>query len=108
MALKNGLIYENVKDKLDSNGNQISKEMVIINDLRESLEGLLTKDLNKALKLGILDSRVLGDQYVLRLEYAELQYILRFIDKNILPYINDKNTAGQDLLNLFLLPSINS
>nr|WP_262906289.1 N-6 DNA methylase [Tenacibaculum finnmarkense] len=27
--------------------------------------------------------------------------ILKYIDINIVPYINDKNTAGQDLLNLF-------
>ena len=27
--------------------------------------------------------------------------ILKYIDNNIIPYINDKNTAGQDLLNLF-------
>ena len=29
--------------------------------------------------------------------------ILRYIDKNILPFINDKSTSGQDLLNLFFV-----
>lgn len=33
--------------------------------------------------------------------YRELKEILQFIDENVVPYINDKNTAGQDLLNLF-------
>ena len=31
----------------------------------------------------------------------ELEDILQFIDDNVVPYINDKSTAGQDLLNLF-------
>lgn len=57
--------------------------------------------LNKASKLSILNNKVLGDQDVRSLTYDELKDILSFIDDNVVPYINDKNTAGQDLLNLF-------
>ena len=57
--------------------------------------------LNKAEKIEILTRKVLEDQDVTSLTYDELKYILQFIDENVVPYINDKNTAGQDLLNLF-------
>lgn len=98
LALKNGLMYENVKEKINSNGNKNSKEKVIINNLRESLSGLLAKDsdpLNKVEKLAILNREVLEDQHISELSYTELQVILRFIDKNILPYINDKIQQGR-------------
>ena len=57
--------------------------------------------LNKAGKLSVLSSKVLDDQDIASLKYDELQKILEFIDNNIIPFINDSNTAGQDLLNLF-------
>ncbi len=44
---------------------------------------------------------MLEDQDVTSLSYQELTALLAYIDNNIIPYINDKNTAGQDLLNLF-------
>lgn len=58
-------------------------------------------DLNKAGKLSVLNNKVLDDQDITTLTYDELKDILEFIDSNVVPYINDKNTAGQDLLNLF-------
>ena len=57
--------------------------------------------LNKLGKLSILNNKVLEDQDVTSLTYKELKDILSFINSNVVPYINDKNTAGQDLLNLF-------
>lgn len=48
-----------------------------------------------------MNNKVLDDQDVTSLSYQELQSLLSYIDKNVVPYINDKNTAGQDLLNLF-------
>ncbi|MCV3456388.1 type IIB restriction/modification system, restriction/methyltransferase subunit [Campylobacter lari] len=101
LALKNGLVYKGVKDKLIENGKTISKKEIIINDIKSILEGLLVKNLNKAEKLAILNRKVLEDQFVLDLSYDELKEILSFIENEILPHINDKNTAGQDLLNLF-------
>ena len=104
LALKNGLVYKDVKETIDpKTGKAITPEKVIIKNIKDILEGLLTKggSLNKASKLAILNNKVLGDQDVTSLTYSELKEVLTFIEENIVPFINDKNTAGQDLLNLF-------
>ena len=103
LALKNGLVYEVVKPTQDEDGNQLEPEQVIIRDIKKILSGLLSRggDLNKVGKLAILNNKVLEDQDVTSLSYIELKTLLTYIDNNIVPYINDKNTAGQDLLNLF-------
>lgn len=107
LALKNGLTYKNVNATLDPNtGNNLPPEKVVIHSIKSILSGLLSKsgditDLNKAGKLSVLNNKVLDDQDITTLTYDELKDILEFIDSNIVPYINDKNTAGQDLLNLF-------
>lgn len=89
LALKNGLNYE----------NQLKKS--IMGGIEEVITNLLDKDLNKAQKLVILKTKVLDSQDVRALDSDSLQEILRKIEKDILPYINDKNTQGQDILNLF-------
>lgn len=106
LALKNGLTYENITKTIDANGYELSPEKSVISNIKSILSGLLSKngeitDLNKAGKLSILNNKVLDDQDISNLTYKELKNILEFIDLNIIPYINDKNTAGQDLLNLF-------
>ncbi len=104
LALKNGLVYENIKETINPNtGKPLLPNEVVLNNIKNILEGLLTKSgsLNKASKLAILNNKVLDDQDVQNLTYIELSDILKYIDNNIIPYINDKNTAGQDLLNLF-------
>ena len=104
LALKNGLVYKDVKETIDpKTGINLPSEKVLLKNIKDILEGLLTKSgsLNKAGKLAILNSKVLGDQDVTSLTYRELKEILEFVDYNVIPYINDKNTAGQDLLNLF-------
>lgn len=104
LALKNGLVYENIKATINpKTGKPLKAESVVINNIKDILEGLLTKSgsINKASKLAILNNKVLDDQDVQSLTYIELADILKFIDINIVPFINDKNTAGQDLLNLF-------
>lgn len=104
LALKNGLVYENIKETINpKTGKPLKAESVVINNIKDILEGLLTKSgsINKASKLAILNNKVLDDQDVQSLTYTELADILKFIDTNIVPFINDKNTAGQDLLNLF-------
>ncbi|HHX55303.1 MAG TPA: N-6 DNA methylase, partial [Clostridiales bacterium] len=89
LALKNDLVYE----KLSNSQIRAGIEGI--------LESLLEKDLNKAEKLTILKTKVLDSQDVRDLKDEEFQHILRDIKENILPYINDKSTMGQDLLNLF-------
>ena len=54
----------------------------------------------KAEELALLNRNVL---YVRQFTIAAFREILKFIENNILPFINDKNTSGQDLLNLFFV-----
>lgn len=89
LALKNGLIYEGLTTAQIRAG------------IEDVLTSLLEKDLNKATKLTILKNKVVDSQDVRDLKDIEFQAVLRNISKNILPYINDKSTVGQDLLNLF-------
>ncbi len=104
LALKNGLSYKDVKEMPDpSTGKTISQGKVLLKNIKDILEGLLAKggDINKANKIAILSNKVLDDQDVTSLSYSELKDVLLFIDQNVVPFINDKSTAGQDLLNLF-------
>ncbi len=89
LALKHGLIYKGLSTS------------AIIAGIREILTNLLNRNLNKAQKLSILDTKVLNDQDIRTLSAEDLINILTFIKDNILVYINDKTTMGQDLLNLF-------
>ena len=104
LALKNGLVYKDVKEQPDpKTGKKLTQEQVVLRSIKNILEGLLAKggNLNKLGKLSILNNKVLEDQDVTSLTYKELEDILSFINSNVVPYINDKNTTGQDLLNLF-------
>lgn len=89
LSLKNGLTYRECTNA----------------QIRAGIEGVLTsllnKDLNKATKLAILKTKVLDSQDVKDLDDEKFRFILYYIETNILPYINDKSTQGQDLLNLF-------
>ena len=93
LALKNGLDYSTPS----LSAAQIRTR------IKEVLEELLNSDINKAEKLALLNRNVLGDQYVRQLSIAAFREILKFIENNILPFINDKSTSGQDLLNLFFV-----
>lgn len=89
LALKNTLVYEGLSTKQ------------IISGVEEVITQLLNSDLDKAFKLGILKNKVLESQDVRSLNKEAFQEVVRYIEKNILPYINDKSTMGQDILNLF-------
>ena len=93
LALKNGLDYSTPS----LTAAQIRTR------IKEVLEDLLNSDINKAEKLALLNRNVLGDQYIRQLNIAAFREILKFIEDNILPFINDKSTSGQDLLNLFFV-----
>lgn len=93
LALKNGLEYKRPQIKAGQ----------IIAGIKEVLGDLLTNDINKASKLTLLDSNVLMSQDIRTLGIIDLREILTYIESKILPFINDKSTAGQDLLNLFFI-----
>lgn len=89
LALKNGLVYEG-----------LSTQQIIVG-VEEILKNLLDGDMNRAIKLTVLDEKVLKSQDVRELKNSDFTEILNFINKNILPSINDKSIQGQDLLSLF-------
>ena len=89
LALKQGLTYMGLTTAQIRSG------------IETELETLLNKCLNKAEKLVILKQKVVDDQCVRELKKEQFAEILDFIRDHILPYINDKTTQGQDLLNLF-------
>lgn len=92
LAIKNGLVY--------------SKEMKtaqIIGGIRTILEDLLEGSLKKAEKLTLIDKRVLKSQDIRNMKSEHLCHVLDYIKEKIFPFINDRNTAGQDLLNLFFI-----
>lgn len=95
LALKNGLDYKSIS----LSNSQIRAA------IKDTLEKLFNEngDLEKAKKLGLLDDKILKNQIVRSLKIEDLREILMFIEDNILPFINDKTTAGQDLLNLFFV-----
>lgn len=93
LALKNGLDYTHPS----LTAAQIRARV------KEVLEELLNSDINKAEKLALLNRNVLGDQYVRQLSIVAFREILKYIEDYILPFINDKSTSGQDLLNLFFV-----
>lgn len=93
LALKNGLDY-----KMPTlTAAQIRAR------IKEVLESLLTNDINRAEKLALLNRNILNNQYIRNLTIESLREILTEIQEKILPYINDKSTSGQDLLNLFFV-----
>lgn len=93
LALKNNLNYKII----DITTSQINVK------IKEILGNLLTNDINKAEKIAILSSRILENQEIRDLKVSDFKKILNYIESNILPFINDKSTAGQDLLNLFFV-----
>ena len=92
LAIKNGLVYD-----------RKMKTSQIIGGIRTILEDLLEDSLKKAEKLTLIDKRVLKSQDVRDMESENLCLILDFIKDKIFPFINDRSTAGQDLLNLFFI-----
>lgn len=89
LCIKEGLTYKGLTT------------LQIIGGIKEILTKLLTTSINKAEKLVILDKNVLENQSIIKMNKDNFIDILSFIENKIFPYINDKSTAGQDLLNLF-------
>ena len=94
LALKNDLEYNAPKLKAPQ----------IISGINDILSDLLDDDdKEKAIKLNLLNDKVLKNQDITDLQVEDWREILNFIKNNILPFINDKSTAGQDLLNLLFV-----
>ena len=91
LALKNHLKYQDLPTKQILTG--------IYNVLCDLLHD--DSDLQRLEKLSILHTDVLQDQKVEMLKAEELISIIDFINKGIMPYINEDTAKGQDLLNLF-------
>ena len=96
LALKNGMDYSNPK--------LTSKQ--IRAGIKEKLEDILdgsNTTAEKAYKVGLLYKNILENQNIRNMDVSAFREILDAIDNHILPFINDKSTAGQDLLNLFFI-----
>ena len=89
LALKEGLIYEGLPSEQIRTG------------IETILSALLHGDINRAVKLGILKIKVIDSQDVRDLTPESFHHILRYINSEILPFINRESSMGQDLLNLF-------
>ena len=115
LALKNGLDYKieiNLGDISGLTKEEIKKVEKTANarvnnqirsGIKSILEDLLTKDINKATKISLLNTNILENQDIRDLDANHFKQILHSIETDILPFINDKSTAGQDLLNLFFI-----
>lgn len=90
LALKNGLAYTSQMSTLQ-----------IIAGIKEILGSLLKDSMDKAVKLSVLQEKVLENQYVREIDSHNFHYLLNFIKENILPYINDTSHEGQDILSYF-------
>lgn len=91
LALKNGVKYE------DRTTGEILASM------DRTLDSLLRGDILRGEKLAVIKRKVLEAQAIEELTDESFRKILKKIDEEILPFINDKSTAGQDLLNLFFI-----
>lgn len=82
--------------------SSMSTEMIRA-EMKRVLGDLLLADVNRANKISLLDEKILNSQAIRDLDVNSFRHILKTVHENILPYINDKTTAGQDLLNLFFV-----
>lgn len=87
-----------LKSKMPYKG--LGTDMVLAG-VKQTLAQMLTPNLQKAKKLVILNDNVLHAQCIRELKPEQLEEIFEFVNTKILPFINDKSTMGQDLLNLF-------
>ncbi len=89
LALKSGLIYKNLPTSQ------------IITGIRDKLGNLLQGDIERATKLTLLDGKILQNQNISKLGDKEFQQLLIYINNNILPYIDEYSSEGQDILSYF-------
>lgn len=90
LALKNGLSY-----------NKKLSTLQIIAGIKEILGTLLQGSMDKAVKLAVLQEKILEDQHVRNISSKSFIDLLDFIHLNIQPYINEASHEGQDILSYF-------
>ena len=91
LALKNGLSYSN---------NMSTGQ--ILAGIKEKLETLLVgSNFDKATKLAILQTKILEDDKVKKLNSKDFSKLLDYIHNNIMPYINAATYEGHDILSYF-------
>ena len=76
---------------------------MIRGEMKRVLGRLLENDVNRASKVSLLDRNVLDSQDIITLDDNHFRKTLVFIKEEILYFINNKSTAGQDLLNQFFI-----
>ncbi len=89
LSLKNGLSYRGLSTAQ------------IIAGIKEILGQLLDGSVDKADKIVILHENILKDQNVENIKPDNFEKILSYIEKNIVPYINESSYEGQDILSFF-------
>lgn len=89
LALKEGLQYKNLPTSQ------------ILAGIKDKLGSLLKDSVDRATKISVLDTQVLQDQDVLKIESKNFGELLTFIECSILPYINEASTEGHDILSYF-------
>ena len=89
LALKNGLKYKG-----------LSTDQIIAG-IKGVLGQLLEGSVDKADKIVILHENILKDQNVEKIKSENFEKILFYIEKNIVPYINEASHEGQDILSYF-------
>lgn len=92
LALKNGLVYENYE------------ACMIVSAIKSNLGKMLERTYDyatKASKVKVIEEQLLESQDVESLTTEGFYEILDIINNDILPYINDEHTKGQDILSMF-------
>lgn len=93
-----GCILVGLNNGLDWDSKLSSKE--ILSRISDILESKIDDNDNKKIKTKLLID-ILKDQNVKKLNYKQLVNILNIVKENLVPFINNNTTKGEDLLNLF-------
>ena len=96
LALKNGLKYNYENEAL-----QFLKTSQILGAINDKINELLGSNDQKNKKIESINKQVFDDQNVKDLKNKHLGEIVQTIENEILPYIMEESTQGQDILNLF-------
>lgn len=89
LALKEHLQYKNLSTSQINAG------------IKDILSGMLHDSMDRAKKLTVLQTNILENQHVNELQSEGYIRILDFINRNILPYINEYSFEGHDILSYF-------